>query len=250
MKALLDTTIQIDRILGSDNRKNSIDKVLKGKELVSTTYVLGEFYKNIINDYITLYNIFLQENDIKQTGCRITENVFGRSQGRISKLFHNLAANCDYDLELIKDNLDNYLHILIERFNEELVDILDETKCNRSNASVVYEDGVPKLENISCTKKSNQCQICEFWEKRKEKLQLLLDDDKYDKELKDIIKEALNNSNNFKGQNCWKLGDTIIASEAMGLKNIVVCSSNKKDFELICNLLGVKFISPNYGAQL
>ena len=247
MKAVLDTTIQIDRILGSDIRISRIDEVLKGKELVSTTYVLGEYYKNIINDYITLYNIFLQENDVKQTGCRITENVFGRSQGRMSKLFCNLAANCDYDIELIKDSLDNYLHILIDRFNDELVDLLDETKCNRANASVMYEDGIPKLENISCNKKCNQCEICEFWGKRIDKLKLLLDNDNYDAQLKEIIKKALDVPNNFKGQNCWKLGDTIIASEVLGLEDMVVCSSNKKDFEPVCDSLGVKFISPNYG---
>lgn len=247
MKAVLDTTIQIDRILGSDKRISRIDKVLYGKELVSTTYVLGEYYKNIINDYITLYSIFLQENDVKQTGCRITENVFGRSQGRISKLFCNLAATCDYDIELIKDNLDIYLHILIERFNEELVDMLDETKCSRANASVVYEDGIPKLENISCTKRNKQCQICEFWNKRRQKLESLLDNDKYDTKLKEIIRKSLDDPNNFKGQNCWRLGDTIIVSEVLGLNNTAVCSSNKKDFEPICQLLGVKFISPNYG---
>lgn len=107
MKAHLDTTIQIDRIFGSNKRKNRISDVLEGKELVTSTYVLGEYYNNIINDYITLYNIFLQEKDIEQTGCRITEKVFGRRQGRMFKLFNDLAARCDYDLEMIECNLEN-----------------------------------------------------------------------------------------------------------------------------------------------
>lgn len=115
MKALLDTTIQIDRIFGSDMRIGRINQILNGKELISTTYVLGECYKNIVNDFVTLYNIFLQENSIVQTGCRITENIFGRKQGRMFKLFNNIASNCDYDIELIKDNLDNYLNLLIRK---------------------------------------------------------------------------------------------------------------------------------------
>ena len=54
MKALLDTTIQIDRIFGSDRRIARINEVLKGKQLISSTYVLGEYYKNIVNDFVTL----------------------------------------------------------------------------------------------------------------------------------------------------------------------------------------------------
>ena len=61
MKVVLDTTIQIDRIFGSNKRLKRIDEVLRGNELISTTYVLGEYFYNIVNDYVTLYNIFLQE---------------------------------------------------------------------------------------------------------------------------------------------------------------------------------------------
>ena len=59
MKALLDTTIQIDRIFGSDRRIARINEVLKGKQLISSTYVLGEYYRNIVYDVVTLYTIFL-----------------------------------------------------------------------------------------------------------------------------------------------------------------------------------------------
>ncbi len=246
MKVVLDTTIQIDRIFGSNKRLKRIDEVLRGNELISTTYVLGEYFYNIVNDYVTLYNIFLQENDIEQTGCRITEKVFGRSQGRMFKLFNNLAANCDYDLELIKDNLDNYLHIIIERFYDELVEVLNETECNKAKAFVTYEDGIPKLENIFCSKKEEQCQICEFWKKRKEKLELLLENEKYDDSLKDIIRKSLLKAENFKGRNCQKLGDTVIVSEAAGKEEMAVCSSNRQDFEPICESMGIKLISPDY----
>ncbi len=162
MKALLDTTIQIDRIFGSDRRIARINEVLKGKQLISSTYVLGEYYKNIVNDFVTLYNIFLQENDIKQTGCRITENIFGRSQSRIFKLFNNIAANCSYDLDLIKNSLENYVDILIGRFNEDLIDILDNTNCYRAKATVIYEDGIPILKNILCSKKTNNAAYVSF----------------------------------------------------------------------------------------
>lgn len=246
MRTLLDTTIQIDRILGSDKRKQRIKEILSGKELCSTTYVLGEYYKNIINDYITLYNIFLIENDIKQTNCRITENIFGRSVGRMAKLFSNLIDICDYDLELIKDNLDNYLVLLQERFLDDIDVVLNETNCNKAKAKVVYEDGIPKLESIRCSKQMKQCEICEFWTARKQALDLLLKSKEYPDELKKIISSGIDNGDCFKGNNCMSLGDTVIAAEAWGKEEMSICSSNKKDFQPICDALKIKLCVPDY----
>lgn len=247
MKAHLDTTIQIDRIFGSDKRKNRISDVLEGKELITSTYVLGEYFNNIVNDYITLYHIFLQERNVEQTGCRITEKAFGRSQGRMFKLFNNLAAHCDYDMELIEYNLDNYLQILIGRFHEGIEgELLDETECNRAKAKVIYDEGIPRLESIKCSKEKNQCKICEFWKKRSEALEELLENNDYDEKLKNIIREALQTSKNFKGRNCGKLGDTIIAAEIMGKEDVGVCSSNAKDFEPICDTFKIPLVVPDY----
>lgn len=247
MKIHLDTTIQIDRIFGSDKRKNRISDVLDGKELITSTYVLGEYFNNIVNDYITLYHIFLQERNVEQTGCRITEKAFGRSQGRMFKLFNNLAARCDYDVEIIEDNLHNYLDFLLEWFHEGIDgELMDETGCNRAKAKVIYEDGIPRLESIKCSKEKNQCAICGFWQKRREALEELLENDDYDEQLKNIIRDALQTSKNFKGRNCSKLGDTIIVAEIMGKDDVCVCSSNAKDFEPICDTFKIPLVVPDY----
>lgn len=82
MNLLLDTTIQIDRFLSSKERKEAINDVLKDNTLYSSTYVLGEYY-NLINDFLTLYSLFIQDKDIAETGKHITEKAFGRSQSRM-----------------------------------------------------------------------------------------------------------------------------------------------------------------------
>jgi len=49
MNLLLDTTIHIDRLLGTKERKESINKVLINNELYSSSYVYGEYLNNIVN---------------------------------------------------------------------------------------------------------------------------------------------------------------------------------------------------------
>ena len=97
--------------------------------------------------------------------------------------------------------------------------------------------------------KNKQCCICEFWEKRQNELKKLLKNPEYNDDLKNIIKSALLDPNQFKGINCMKLGDTVIASEILGLTDTVICSSNKKDFEPICKSLNLKLLSPDYSER-
>ena len=63
MNLLLDTTIQIDRITGSKERKKAIQDVLQGHRLFCSTYVKGEFYSNIVNDLLTLFGLILLDDE-------------------------------------------------------------------------------------------------------------------------------------------------------------------------------------------
>lgn len=98
MNLLLDTTIQIDRITGSRERKKPIKEVLKDNRLFCSTYVQGEYYSNIVKELLTLYGLFLIDRDIVETGKRINERVFGRRQSMAAKLYANILAMCDFDV--------------------------------------------------------------------------------------------------------------------------------------------------------
>ena len=57
----------------------------------------------------------------------------------------------------------------------------------------------------------------------------------------------MNNEKDYQGKNCWTLGDVIISIEALkGLESPRVCSSNKKDFQPICEAIGVELVAPDY----
>lgn len=71
MKLFLDTTVQIDRIFGSLPKRKSIKEVCTGKECWCSTYVLGEFYANIVNDAVCICHFLYQENDLNEVERRI-----------------------------------------------------------------------------------------------------------------------------------------------------------------------------------
>ncbi len=248
MDILLDTTIQIDKILSSKKRKKVIRDCLQGKECYSSTYVLGEFYKNIVNDFLTMYSIIDQSDDLNEAERRCNEKAFARSQSRVHKLFIDLRGLSQNNIGIMKEMIDGYIDLLIEGFytgiNRELV---NGTKCKKASARIVYKEGVPVLEGISCRATDRQCGICEFWKSNKDAIGDLSCATNLKNKVSVLLKGIKSGKMNVKGNKCMDLGDAVVAMEAKSLMtDKAVCSSNKSDFEPICSLFGVSLISPDY----
>lgn len=188
-----------------------------------------------------------EDYDINETGKRISERVFHRSQARVNKLYWNVIALCDNDKDLVADYLDDFVEMLMDDFFVDIQQpLLDNTKCARAHRKVNYEEGIPVLSKCSCTKKNNQCDICEFWKKRTEEADKL-QESLIDEHLKDILASGKNSPEEYKGNNCKDLGDAIVVLESKTLREeFGVCSSNKKDFKVICECLDVNLLSPDY----
>lgn len=247
MDILLDTTIQIDRITGSKDRKSAIEKVLRGNNLFCSTYVLGEYYESLIKDFITLYGLFLIEKNISETGKKISEQIFGRSQSRVSKIFFNIIGLCDMDIDEIEDMFSLYTDLLQDLFHQGIQELLDITKCARADRIIKYEDGIPIFPQVHCTKKKEICGICPFWKNCQKAIEQILEKDGVDDKIKKILSNAKNNEKEYRGKNCLTLGDTIISLEALiAEQNMAVCTSNKNDFTPICDAIGVEIVSPDY----
>lgn len=248
MNLLLDTTIQIDRITGSKDRKKAIEKALGDNRLFCSTYVLGEYTANIVTDFVTLYQLFLLNNkDIGETGKRISETVFGRSQGRVSKLYANILSMCEFDAEEVEDTFLLYMDLIQDEFFINVEEVINTTACARADRKVVFEDGIPCLPQISCTRDKEICGICGFWKQASDEAGKLLEASVINDKIKEILKSAKSDEKKYRGKNCMTLGDTIISLEACkDDRELAVCSSNKKDFAPICNVLGVELVSPDY----
>lgn len=247
MNILLDTTMQIDRITGSRERKEAIEEILRGNDLFCSTYVLGEYYKNLVNDFVTLYGLFLIDKNITETGKRINERVFGRSQSRVAKIFFNILELCDSNIEEIDDTFSLYVDLIQDQFYYGIKELLNTTKCVRSNRKIEYEDGIPILQPVQCTKEKEICSICPFWRDCEKEVEQILEKNEVDNKIKEILCIAKNSEKEYRGNNCMTLGDTIISLEALKAKqHMAVCTSNKKDFRPICDAIGVEMVSPDY----
>lgn len=247
MNLLLDTTIQIDRITGSKERKKAVEEVLRGNQLYCTTYVLGEYYNNIVNDLVTLYGLFLIDKNLDETGKRISEHVFGRSQSRVAKLYFNILELSGHDVGEVEDIFLLYFDLIQEDFYDGIENIFDLTGCARAQRRVEYEDGIPVLRDVHCTKEKVICSICPFWKKMEKEAGRLLQNDKVDIKIRDILNRAQNIEKEYRGQNCKTLGDTIIALEALECgQEYGICSSNKNDFRPLCDTFGITLVVPDY----
>lgn len=240
MEILLDTTVQIERIF-KRKRKAEIEKTITSNNCGSSTYVFGEFKRSIVKDFVTLYNIMQIEEDLAGVRDHINDTVFHRSFQRIYYIFNDLCKLYNDDYELIKEELSFYPKRLERRFYYGLKSpLMNETDCHRAKAQVIFTSENALIQGVECSKKDNFCNSCNFWEKYKHFISGLEYKDSLQKDFKTILCKVLNGEEPLKGNICKRMGDCIIALEALQTDGKKVCTTNKKDFEPICEHIGVK----------
>lgn len=243
MKALIETTIQINRIFKS-RIKSKINEFMRENECYSSTYVLGEFKANMINDLLTVYAIFRTENNFADV-CERIADVYGSSRKKSRWLLLLASLQRDYgeDYALIKEQLEVYPDLLLHRFMRGIEpELLNPTNCARAKAELDRENMTWKGAGIRCRKDCNQCGIAQFWEKNKELVHgLEMADDIPDKMLTPL--RRFNEDGEIpKGNACKSLGDCIIALESLELENGCVVTSNEADYLPICQEIGAQAV--------
>lgn len=100
MKILLDTTIQINCLFKPKEREQ-IKRLIRGNECYCSSFVLGEFMSNVIDDFVTLYNMMQIEDNLTDIYQGIAEVYRSRSVKRMIYLVNDLAREYDGDYDLI-----------------------------------------------------------------------------------------------------------------------------------------------------
>lgn len=176
MEILLETTVQIERIF-KRGKKEQIEKILKEHRCGSSTYVFGEYKRNMVRDFVTLYNIMCMEDNLAGVRENINDTVFYRNYNRIYYIYNDICKLYNDDYELIKENLKMYARHLERRFLYGIEkELLDETECHRAKAKVCFRDDWAELPDVNCRKTDDFCRSCEFFEKHREKFSRLKDE--------------------------------------------------------------------------
>ena len=241
MNALIETTIQINRIFKS-KKKAAINEFMRENECYCSTYVLGEFKANMINDFLTLYGIVRTENNMEDVCERLAE-VYGssRQKSRLLLLLSNLQRDYGNDYALIKEQLEKYPELMLHRFERGIEPkLLNSTDCARAKAELDTEHMKWKDNGIHCRKTCDQCAIVQFWEKNKGLVYGLEDVEDIPEKMKKPL-GCLNEKDEIpKGNSCKSLGDCIIALESLELDNGCVVTSNEDDYTPICREIGAQ----------
>lgn len=236
----METTVQADKFLGKKSRKQHIQTVCKDNNLISSTYVLGEFKSNFLKDATALYNLVADSDDIRDAMIRFEETYSKRISNRMNKLFANIITICGIDdKEEILETIEMYIEdILLKRFKEGVDKLLiDNTKCDRSLAIPEKIDGVWTI-NVKCSKRAKpKCNIKEFLlDNNLDNIKRITAMPEELKNVENIVDKIIKKSDVPYGNNCRTLGDTIIILEAP--KDCKIFTTNVKDFKPICEKVG------------
>ena len=79
----LETTTQVDRVIGTQNRRNTIRHNIQNRRLCTSGHVLGEFNKTLILDAITFRNLLLSSPNVEEAVKRLQ-----RYDRRFPRLFY------------------------------------------------------------------------------------------------------------------------------------------------------------------
>ena len=84
----LETTIQIDRIIGTQERRNTIRHNVQTWRLCTSAHVLGEFNRTLISDAVIFRNLLLSSPNLQEAVKRLGsyDRRFPRTVGLLATL--------------------------------------------------------------------------------------------------------------------------------------------------------------------
>jgi len=244
----LDTTIQIERVVGSRARQAELRRELAHYRLITSTYILGEYLRTLVKDAILLHRLALEHKHLDDIMTAIAQYPNKRVSSRMLLLWANVYRRGRYDQQDILDQLDDYITFwLINRFLTGIDELLDGTECGLAGERPAAVGEFYRLRS-QCTRRIKECVLAERLAERRPELQAVADGlrDHPDSALAHIgalAARLLDEPDLVRGRNCtWYLGDLVIALELP--PEIPLYTTNHRHFESLCALLGKWLLHP------
>lgn len=246
----LDTTIQIERVVGSRARQAELRRELANYRLITSTYVLGEYLRTLVKDAILLHKLALEHRYLDDIVTVIAQYPNKRVSSRMLLLWANVYRRGRYDQQDILDQLADYITFwLVNRFLTGIDELLDVTECGLARErpkAIGYHPVERRHEQYylraQCTRRIKECGLAERLAVWRPELQAVADGlcnhpDSALARMGALVIRLLNDPGLVRGRNCtWYLGDLIIALELPPA--IPLYTTNHRHFEPLCALLG------------
>ncbi|MBC8233078.1 hypothetical protein H8E77_26330 [bacterium] len=248
----LETTIQIERVVGHKERKEAIKNRIARGCLKTSTLVLREFKERLLHKCILLLELVLRYEHRADVETAISQ-MFSDTKILLqlwAQIQRETIGDGAYDRELVIETLKSYIEGGLEkRFYLPPVEVSNDTYCEIAGEKVRIEHGFYVL-NVFCNRKKVNCNLPTFIEKHEnafEAMQKRIPNAKTKDERDELSKivavyqdaKSRNDFNRVKGQrHCNTLSDVTIALEA---GDAIIYTTNR-DFEYICPVCSRRFI--------
>jgi predicted nucleic acid-binding protein len=242
LRIFLDTTIQIKRVIATQARQAEIGRALAGAQVISSTYVLGEFLRTLVQDALVLHNLALRSEQLYDVETQIAHLLNKRSASRCLLLWASLHRLGLYERPKLLRTLRIYIEYgLVNRFMLGVDELLDTTACGLARERPAPLGEVYRLRT-QCTRPAKECDLAERLAEHQSELRVLANGLKDHPEsalarVSGLCRRILEDPAMARGRNCtWYLGDLIIALELPA--DAALYTTNHRHFEPLCTLLG------------
>lgn len=251
----LDTSIQIERLIGSGPHKVAIERQLSTPTFGAMTshYVLMEFQRAVVADYVHVYNQILRHKtwDAIAQGLRSGAVAHRpRALGRCLQILTEVMVQSQLDQDDALSILQLTIHRgLLKRFWHNVTPRADAIHCDLVAIGITtHTDGSYTVAD-SCRKQEAACSLPDFLAEHATEIRLLLN---YLSAHRRCIKEqarverllqAVLDPRAALGQTaCWPLGDIIIALQ---VPTNALLWTRDPDFTPLATALGITlYVAP------
>lgn len=241
----LETTIQIDKIIGLQEVRETIRHNLRGNTACTSGHVFAEFKKTLVKDATLFRNILLTSPDVKEAVLRFTKSYSrGRKYPRTISLLAILGL--DNDRQNTLSRLEYFIECQAEDVFWESIDqplSTDKIKCIYQAWSPEKDrDGSYGTKSLTCVKnRKPECLVFSFIKDNRTLIQhFITRADKAErasnKKAADVFQSIISGQDVPYGQeNCYCLSDVLIVIEANPEYEVY---SHDGDVTEICGIFG------------
>lgn len=254
----LETTIQIERIVGSRSRQLALQTELANYQLFSSHYVLGEFLRTVVKDAVQLHRLLAAQTHLDDVLTAIGQHYNKKEASRMSLMLGAVmrivspATSVMPAREDLLDRLSLMLEFgLVNRFYAGIHTFVDEVQCGLATERPQTWNGstAPSYHLRSqCVRTVRECALAEkmtLWQPQLEKIAVAFAPEKEPalRKMGELATKIIENPIIARGRNCtWYLGDLVIALELP--PHIPLYTTNIRHFAPILHLLGKKLHTP------